>query len=276
MTSGDDFESRGSAPGAGDPPRLADDPRADPWTVGLLQSTGPYKSPPGRKQRVLLSLGRSNLRRAPLVLRPAIVLAVLIGCGAFASAAIGPWRGWIGRVYERLAPSSLSSRVAAAPAPEQVRTHRPATAHALALATSPAESTPALAAAVAPPAPAVIAIAPPHAHHAAAPAPGSQPPQAETQAQGQAPGQVQGEEETLAVLAAMRALRLDHDPIRARALLARYLGRHPNGALAEEALALSIEAAVAHHDADAAALGARYLQRYPAGPFRTLALQAGR
>ena len=56
--------------------------------------------------------------------------------------------------------------------------------------------------------------------------------------------------------------------MRARALLARYLGRHPNGALAEEALALSIEAAVAHHDADAAALGARYLQRYPAGPFR--------
>jgi hypothetical protein len=64
--------------------------------------------------------------------------------------------------------------------------------------------------------------------------------------------------------------------VRARALLARYLGRHPNGALAEEALALSIEAAVAHHDGDAAALGARYLQRYPAGPFRALALQTRR
>ena len=264
MTSGDDFGSRGSAPGAGDPPRLADDPAADPWTVGLLQSTGPYKSPPGRKQRVLLSLGRSNVRRAPLVLRPAIVLAVLIGCGAFASAAIGPWRGWIGRAYERLVPSSSSAPVAAASVPEQIRTHRPVAAHALALATLPAESVPAPAPAVAPPAP--------HAHHAAASASGAQPPPAETQGQGQG----QGEEETLAVLAAMRALRLDHDPIRARALLARYLGRHPNGALAEEALALSIEAAVAHHDADAAALGARYLQRYPSGPFRALALQAGR
>ena len=72
----------------------------------------------------------------------------------------------------------------------------------------------------------------------------------------------------------MRALRLDHDPVRARGLLANYLERHPNGALAEEALALTIEAAVAHHDGDAAALGARYLRRYPAGPFRALALRA--
>ena len=72
----------------------------------------------------------------------------------------------------------------------------------------------------------------------------------------------------------MRALRLDHNPVRARALLATYLERHPNGALAEEALALTIEAAVAHHDGDAAALGARYLRRYPAGPFRALALRA--
>ena len=72
----------------------------------------------------------------------------------------------------------------------------------------------------------------------------------------------------------MRALRLDHDPVRARGLLAKYLERHPNGALAEEALALTIEAAVAHHDGDAAALGARYLRRYPAGPFRALALRA--
>ena len=74
----------------------------------------------------------------------------------------------------------------------------------------------------------------------------------------------------------MRALRLDHDPVRARTLLARYLERRPNGALAEEALALTIEAAVAHHDGDAAALGARYLRRYPAGPFTELALRAKR
>jgi hypothetical protein len=274
VTSGDDFKSGGEVLGGGDHPRLTDGPLADPWTVGLLQSTGPYKSPPGRKQRVLLSLGRSNVRRAPLVLRPVIVAGVLIGCCAFASAAIGPWRGWIGRAYVRLVPSSSSTPVAAAPAPEHARTRRPAAARALALATLPSE----VATATPPPAPSVLAardsIAPTHVRHAASSS-GSQPLQAETQGQGQGQNQGQNDEETQAVLAGMRALRLDHDPVRARMLLARYLGRHPNGALAEEALALSIEAAVAHHDGDAVALGARYLRRYPAGPFRALALQAG-
>ena len=41
-------------------------------------------------------------------------------------------------------------------------------------------------------------------------------------------------------------------------------------------MALSIEAAAAHRDADAATLGARYVRRYPAGRFTALALQAQR
>lgn len=65
-------------------------------------------------------------------------------------------------------------------------------------------------------------------------------------------------------------------PVRARALLARCLDRHPTGEIAEEALALSIEAAVTHHDADAAALAAHYLRRYPGGPFTVLAREAQR
>ena len=114
MSAGDDSRA-GDAVEMRDPPRLTEESGVDPWLVGLVRSTGPYRSPPGRKQRVLLSLGRSNgPRRAPLVLRPAIVAGVLIGCGAFASAALGPWRGWIGRTYERLVPSS--DRIAAAPA----------------------------------------------------------------------------------------------------------------------------------------------------------------
>ena len=78
------------------------------------------------------------------------------------------------------------------------------------------------------------------------------------------------------MLGGMRALRLDHNPVRARALLTRYLAAHPNGALAEDALALSIEAAVAHHDADASALARGYLRRYPSGPFSALAQEAAR
>jgi hypothetical protein len=81
-------------------------------------------------------------------------------------------------------------------------------------------------------------------------------------------------EDTAPVLEAMRALRREQNPGKARALLARYLDRHPAGTLAEEALALSIEAAVAaHQDADAAGLAARYLRLYPTGIFRPLARQ---
>jgi hypothetical protein len=72
----------------------------------------------------------------------------------------------------------------------------------------------------------------------------------------------------------MRALRVERNPVRARALLARYLGEHPKGSLAEEALAMSIEAAIADHDADVTALAARYLRLYPQGSFQALARQA--
>jgi outer membrane protein assembly factor BamD (BamD/ComL family) len=70
----------------------------------------------------------------------------------------------------------------------------------------------------------------------------------------------------------MRALRRDHNPARARALLESYLGEHPSGALAEEALAMSIEAALARQDvADAHRLAARYVRLYPTGPFHVMA-----
>jgi hypothetical protein len=81
-------------------------------------------------------------------------------------------------------------------------------------------------------------------------------------------------EDASAVAAAMRALRVEKDPARARALLARYLGEHPNGALAEEALAMTIEAALAHRDTDVSVLAARYLRLYPLGSFAALARDA--
>jgi len=78
-------------------------------------------------------------------------------------------------------------------------------------------------------------------------------------------------DDTRPVLEAMRALRVEGNPARARRLLASYLDRHPNGSLAEEALAMSIEAAVAHEDDDAALLARRYVRRYPAGHFSAVA-----
>lgn len=235
-----------------EPARLAEQAGLEPWIGRLLRSTGPFTAAPGRKQRVLLGLGRSGRRvRTPLLLRPAVAIAVLVGCGAIASAALGPWRGWIGRTYERLVP-----RPAPAAAPAVVeRAH----AHRVAVVTPP----------VVVPAPAPERT----------PAPHSSVPTARVRHAVVAslpPAPARAEAGTELVADGMRALRLHHDPAAARALLASYLAQHPAGALAEEALALSIEAAVAHHDSDAPALAARYLQRYPSGPFRALALQAQR
>ena len=76
------------------------------------------------------------------------------------------------------------------------------------------------------------------------------------------------------VVAAIQALRNDHDPDRAAKLLAEYLKIYPHGALSEEAVALSIEAAAARHSASAATFAEQYLKEYPKGRFRRTAEQA--
>jgi hypothetical protein len=247
------------------PRRLVEDSDAQggdaAWAVDLLRSSTPYRAPAGRKQRVKLSLGQFAAHRAPRFLRPAIVGGMLIGCGAFASAALGHWPGWIARAYDRWVTPSPA--VAAAPASEA---RRHARGQRMDEASAPAVPTVELA--VAEPPTIAPAIAP-----TVAPAPAREP--LPPRARHAAPPPAVGEDPS-AVLEAMRALRLDHDPVRARVLLGRYLERHPGGALAEEALAMSIEAAVAHHDPDAAVLGARYLRLYPTGPFHTLAGQTQR
>jgi hypothetical protein len=81
-------------------------------------------------------------------------------------------------------------------------------------------------------------------------------------------------EDPTQVAEAVRALRKQGDPARAQQLLDRYLKGNPRGALAEDALALSIEAAAARKDPRAAEYARRYLARYPNGRFRTVAERA--
>ena len=76
------------------------------------------------------------------------------------------------------------------------------------------------------------------------------------------------------VVSAIQALRTEGDPVRAQALLTEYLKTHPNGALSEEALALSIEAASAQHDPRAADYARRYLAKFPHGKYQALANRA--
>ena len=76
------------------------------------------------------------------------------------------------------------------------------------------------------------------------------------------------------VVAAVRALRVQHQPLRAERLALDYLRVYPRGALAEEALAVAIEAAALSHDSRAAGLAERYFRQYPNGRFRRVAQQA--
>ncbi len=76
------------------------------------------------------------------------------------------------------------------------------------------------------------------------------------------------------VAEAVRALRKQGNPARAQQLLDQYLRENPRGALAEDALALSIEAAAARKDPRAADYAKRYLARYPNGRFRGVAERA--
>ena len=76
------------------------------------------------------------------------------------------------------------------------------------------------------------------------------------------------------MVGATRALRVDGDPGRARVLARQYLQQHPRGALAEEALAIEVEAALDHHDPDVTSEALRYLSLYPHGAFRAVAERA--
>lgn len=72
---------------------------------------------------------------------------------------------------------------------------------------------------------------------------------------------------------AMRA-RSAGNPERVSQLVDEYRQKHPQGALQEEALILSIDAAVARHSPSARGLAREYLRRFPQGRFAAQARRA--
>jgi hypothetical protein len=180
--------------------------------------------------------------RALAVLRPAVVFGILLAAGATTAATVG--HRWIAQKLHLGAEAQPPAPAVAAPS----AIHRSEPRVAVPAPVVPeVEDTPAP---VVPMPPAPAKHGRPHAARS---------------------------EDPSRIVAAIQALRTEHDPDRAAKLVAEYLKIYPRGALAEEALALSIEAAAARHNPGAAAAFAeQYLRQYPNGRFSRAAEQARR
>jgi hypothetical protein len=232
-----------------------------------------------RKQRVRRAVLASGCRRAwlPLLLRPSVVLALLLAAGMVAAATLG--RSILTQPQRDVGDSreipTENARMGASPKriPE-MRAELPVAAEA-----EPALVLPTV---VPPPTAPFVASRPPNAparaSKPASPTAGppaiAAPPPKQSAPEAATPTKAAPAQETALVMAAVRALRREHDPARAGLLLDDYLRRYPSGVLAEEALALAIEAASARGDARAAALARMYLARYPQGRFQHAARAA--
>jgi hypothetical protein len=248
--------------------RLQDADPALARAAELVTSIPAIPRTDARKERVRKAVLATQPRRAwlPLLLRPGVAIAILLVTGAVAAATMG--RQAILRSYQQLMGRAAAPVMKEREAPKPSVQAPPEATREPAVMPVPAP--------VAPPAPVaapakatgdpvrkVASRAPAPAHPSESPAelPSAAPSESVPPAKA-APAQ-----ETVLVMAAVRALRRERDPARAGVLLDDYLRRYPNGVLAEEALALAIEAASARGDVRAAALARTYLQRYPQGRF---------
>jgi hypothetical protein len=243
---------------------------------------------------------RARPRRSSrlLGLRPALAFALLLVLGALAGATV--FRGWRRHQESTVTPPAPGSSVgvrhhgtrvaattgplapsvlAVAPtttAPEAVVVAAmPIAAPAAPPAPVPAPSSPtpikptvkpAAVAAATPRTRAVVTaapIAPPPSHPATSAIAAALPPPAKTMAS-----------PDLLLQSAMRALRFEHDAKHASELADTYLSLYPDDDLAEEAMAIGIEAHQQLDDGVARALAGRYLARFPNGRFRAAALRA--
>jgi hypothetical protein len=215
----------------------------------LLRRAGPTPAMPALKRRVWTSLERADTwgRQQRWRSRPrhyAVAAAIVFVAGTAGAV-----------IVHRRGPGAPVPQPAAAPAPSSrpaVHTQRASTA-----APTPAAD-----------------IAPAPRPVVARPSAVRRAPVGELKrsSAGDGPRAASAAGERTEVLDAMIALRRDHDPVRAGALLDRYLGAHPRGALREEALALAIESAAARGDERAArAWATTYEASYPGGRFGAFA-----
>jgi hypothetical protein len=236
----------------------------------LLRAAEPHVPPAGSKARVRAALRERRGAGHRLVLRPALALVLVVASGAVATGtSLG--RRWVDQGYHRLVGLVGLVGGSGPRSSEPAPVARTKTAPAVVAEVHQDVRDVAPAAPVEP-----LARAEAHAPRRLEERPMHRVPRP------QASPVVDGDDPEM-VAAAVRALRRDHDAARAGALLETYVRRWPNGALVEEAMALSIEAAQAQEqghlqggadDLAARALAHRYLQRFPTGRFSETARRA--
>ena len=226
--------------------------RPPAWAVDLVASVDPIAVPIALKQRMLLSLGNGRPHPRPRWLRTAVVCAVLLSGTAVASAGFAGWPGGLARVCRALVAGPPPAFEPAPPAePHRARSAAPAarlTANVNAAETAAALDE-------------TLALAPPAVRR-------------NPDSRHRVRLRLSDPADPALVVGATRALRVDGDARRARSLAAQYLRQYPRGDLAEEALAIEVEAAMDSHDPDAGEAAARYLSLYPQGAFRAVAQRA--
>jgi hypothetical protein len=226
--------------------------------VEAIKASAPVEPSPYRQRRVLERvLDRQRGRHGGAVgfLRPVVVVGVLLVAGVTAAATFG--HTWIVQGLRTLGVTAPAAELAPEPV---LRPRRQATPVAELIPNDPAELEPL----------AEVAPTPGTIHAAPRPAARAHALRLEGRT---AEGRTTAEDPSL-VVDAIRALRTDHDSRRASKLLSAYLRTYPHGALSEEAVALSIEAAAAGKSPSASTFAAQYLREYPHGRFRRAAEQA--
>jgi hypothetical protein len=228
----------------GTPENLGD--RSAQWAVSLLRDAAPYQSPTGHKDRVWIALSMKSPVRTTR-LRVAFAFGALAMCGLFTSAALAQWPAWLANAIQSVV-STPPSETSATPTQEITRGRHFAPSAPNERPATPVVSPPVTETAVTQPSPTKTEL----------------PPLSRTKRA----TKTASSEDLQPLLEAIRALRVEHNPVRARSLLTAYLDHHPKSELAEEALVTLIQAAAAHHDSDVQALAARYFKTYPRGTFR--------